>query len=1119
MSNPQVAYPFDPTGKAATNKITAERQPIAPPELGQYHFVLPAAAPYFADSVKMYLLPSRRELIQGQDWAPGHYFHDASLACADRIYGSFVFYDQTLQGAIEYNYQTLGGVWTISAEKILEILSNKLLNPRRVNWEQIVNLPIAFPVIDHEWHLDDMVGAKELEAALNGIRDAILASGSEGLTNHINDKNNPHQVTKAQVGLGSVQDYPVADIATAQAGVSNSHYLTVLRGAQMMQALYGNRMDQHINDSNNPHNTTKAQVGLSNVENNPTATQAEAEAGTATNRFLTVLRGKQLVDIFAVAPLNIHINNKNNPHAVTKAQVGLGNVQNFGKADTVAAQLGVADDVVMTPLTTKAAIDAIALAPITSHVNDTNNPHNTTKAQVGLDQVPNFGPATQAEAEEGNVNNKLLTVLRGRQMVAALFQPTITNHINDSSNPHGTTKAQVGLANVPNYAAADDMQALAGTANNLLMTPRGVALYVANNGGGSSGPELAAHLADLNNPHQVNKEQVGLGNVDNFKTATSIEAQGGTLNNVWLTPLTGKALIDATIGVSLTQHTGARNNPHQVTAEQVGAYDKATTDNKLNAKLGKTGVAADSTKFAGQTYAQVMEALAPMVTYPANTSSVGNSWTKLGSTVIPSNLLANPVPDIVAYVTGGDDYARLASSTYLIRLSPRAMGRSSVTLMEEESNANVVFGYVYTDVTNGKELTLYMRTNGPRQAATATVLSQNASNQFYVNTNSVTNAEPTGIVYLSRVLPPYANPRATFGDVNFGDFPGSANRNQIVGSMVQQVPVATTDADELTIRGLSNSVKDDYPQWLPSSAAGNQNYYADQQILDDWVWDDTAGAIQLDTTTVPNTGALLSPESSLNYTFEVDVSSNFDAAKGAGVIAASVVSGGRQYTLAVIRTPGGMNKISDQPGGEVYTLLSVVLNPLQNDGRKIAGKNGLLKWGDGQVQDTRPPADFIEAGKGWSTNGATRIRVKRAGNILTIDTSQYGATAYVASEQIVIDLADTPTLSMFVDAPSQWGLISLRQPNVSFKVVSRPRQYKDYIRIGATGDKDKQRYYTYNGTAWEYAYLGINHPAARPGRLYFSDYNGVLYQSQRNARLRPVLVEAYSRAGTPFLTP
>ena len=56
--------------------------------------------------------------------------------------------------------------------------------------------------------------------------------------------------------------------------------------------------------------------------------------------------------------LNTHINNVSNPHSVTKAQVGLGNVDNYGTATTAEATAGSSTSKFMTPVRTKEAVTA-----------------------------------------------------------------------------------------------------------------------------------------------------------------------------------------------------------------------------------------------------------------------------------------------------------------------------------------------------------------------------------------------------------------------------------------------------------------------------------------------------------------------------------------------------------------------------------------------------------------------------------------------------------------------------------------------------------------------------------------------------------------------------------------
>ena len=82
--------------------------------------------------------------------------------------------------------------------------------------------------------------------------------------------------------------------------------------------------------------------------------------------------------------LDAHIGNKSNPHNVTKAQIGLGNVQNLAPANmpvSTAQATAIAD---AKAAGTKAQTD------LSTHANRRDNPHKVTRAQLGLattDQV------------------------------------------------------------------------------------------------------------------------------------------------------------------------------------------------------------------------------------------------------------------------------------------------------------------------------------------------------------------------------------------------------------------------------------------------------------------------------------------------------------------------------------------------------------------------------------------------------------------------------------------------------------------------------------------------------------------------------------------------------------
>lgn len=185
---------------------------------------------------------------------------------------------------------------------------------------------------------------------------------------------------------------------------------------------------------------------------------------------------------------------------------------------------------------------------ITTHINDTNNPHNVTKEQVGLGKVDNttdlekpISVATQAaldtKADKTYVDAQLDTkapidspVFKGNPQVenppapndssnripsTAWVNETIKNsvsdgleaHVSDFNNPHHVTKEQVGLGKVDNTSDLEKPISIAvqEALNNIKTDATGYATK----------EELTNHINDRNNPHNVTKEQIGLGNVDN----------------------------------------------------------------------------------------------------------------------------------------------------------------------------------------------------------------------------------------------------------------------------------------------------------------------------------------------------------------------------------------------------------------------------------------------------------------------------------------------------------------------------------------------------------------------------------------------------------------------------
>lgn len=162
------SYPFDPTGSRPSNLVPDDQQIVSNPNFRDYFFLVPRFAPYFGDSLVVTFWDQNnnsRILTKNVDYYMTHWFISASRACAADVFGSISLLNKQLSGRVSMKYQTVGGDWVQSEADIAEILANKLQNPRITTWEQVVNIPYSFPVIDHEWDEVDLIGMKDVHHA------------------------------------------------------------------------------------------------------------------------------------------------------------------------------------------------------------------------------------------------------------------------------------------------------------------------------------------------------------------------------------------------------------------------------------------------------------------------------------------------------------------------------------------------------------------------------------------------------------------------------------------------------------------------------------------------------------------------------------------------------------------------------------------------------------------------------------------------------------------------------------------------------------------------------------------------------------------------------------------
>lgn len=230
MAIPIEIPPFDPTGTLASNFIPNETHTLQPMDWKEERFIVPRVGPYFASSLVVSTSDSTIPLVEGVDYLLTHHFLDASRATGKPIYGSITFLDVSVGVTVILNYQSLGGEYVINDPALLERILTDTSNPRITTWEYVAEVPAQFPVIDHEFDLVDLVGMSDIKASLSDLSETISNRPNPILTllTHIENRDNPHGVTKTHVDLGNVQNYPIATELDSEAGLRNDRYMTPL---------------------------------------------------------------------------------------------------------------------------------------------------------------------------------------------------------------------------------------------------------------------------------------------------------------------------------------------------------------------------------------------------------------------------------------------------------------------------------------------------------------------------------------------------------------------------------------------------------------------------------------------------------------------------------------------------------------------------------------------------------------------------------------------------------------------------------------------------------------------------------------------------------------------------
>ncbi|QNI20950.1 putative tail protein [Vibrio phage vB_pir03] len=166
-------YPFDQTGRAASNRIINEDQEIISVNGVNLNYLVPHNAPFFGHSLRILDLASSQFLEEGTDYILTHKFQEAEDNLALGVYGSVTFLDPNRTGKFRFAYNTLGGDFVTSITQAIDHGYGVLNDLIHVDWTELTGTDITFPPTHHTQPLTDLDAVADVITIMQQIRDAL----------------------------------------------------------------------------------------------------------------------------------------------------------------------------------------------------------------------------------------------------------------------------------------------------------------------------------------------------------------------------------------------------------------------------------------------------------------------------------------------------------------------------------------------------------------------------------------------------------------------------------------------------------------------------------------------------------------------------------------------------------------------------------------------------------------------------------------------------------------------------------------------------------------------------------------------------------------------------------
>ena len=540
----QPSHAYDETGTLPENRIENEKRE---PKGTQYRGLFARFGAFYADS--LIIRDANGVVVTKDKYEEALFRPTLSGKVAANVIAAVVITDDTLPSPFYMDYQCVGGPFGASNEVLMEMYEKLNTDDRPVLWGSIIGKPKdGYKPAHHLQDIGDLYGAEYWVAVMERMADLFLMGDNashdeiwrridqiriefqELLTQYNN--NLRAYIDQQDRALGVRIDTLNDRVSTIHQELLQSINQTNAKLDQVTLQLQANintvdrKINNHIADKNNPHETSAAQTGAYSQANGELLAQRIAnhlldmdnphQTTSAQTGALSQADGRAISE-----RLTNHVNDKDNPHETTFSQTGAAS---------------------------PASVTLVANA-LANHVNDKSNPHETTFGQTGAASPASVTAVSNALAnhllDKNNPHetNFSQTGAASPASVTAVMN-ALTNHINDKNNPHETTPAKIGAMSANAGQALNDLiNAHIANKNNPHETSFGQTGAASPASVTAVDNRITNHINDKNNPHETTPAKIG---------ALS-QADGDILKNI------------------IISHTVDKNNPHETTPQKIGA--------------------------------------------------------------------------------------------------------------------------------------------------------------------------------------------------------------------------------------------------------------------------------------------------------------------------------------------------------------------------------------------------------------------------------------------------------------------------------------------------------------------------------------------------------------------